>query len=344
MFNEQPSSLVVRSSACSHALAGGYPKGFMSPKVVSSKPSDRYGFRVKETLLTRPLSLPCRCSVTSCPASGVSRRRRAGRRLSPPTSSGAFAVRERLALDHGDRCALLLGEPAMLRPALRHRPHRRPLQRPTVPPAQPPSPTPKEYYKCRSVYPGASPGSTRACPRCSRPGSICACPPYAHTSPLLPVHPLCMCAPALCSIIGSQEDWRGLVAAICSSRYDPIAPQRPLDHVPKGQGLYLRRLRRDGRCNEAGEFLRDVVLRHVGGGAQVGTPRRHGRRAACAVASHGHAVARRRRDLRLRWPGQGQALQRQLRVLHLAFRVEHQGVRRHGPAPTLPPHGQPDQV
>ena len=73
MFNEQPSSLVVRSSACSHALAGGYPKGFMSPKVVSSKPSDRYGFRVKETLLTRPLSLPCRCSVTSCPASGVSR-------------------------------------------------------------------------------------------------------------------------------------------------------------------------------------------------------------------------------------------------------------------------------
>jgi hypothetical protein len=176
------------------------------------------------------------------------------------------------------------------------------------------------------------------------PGSICACPPYAHTSPLLPVHPLCMCAPALCSIIGSQEDWRGLVAAICSSRYDPIAPQRPLDHVPKGQGLYLRRLRRDGRCHEAGEFLRDVVLRHVGGGAQVGTPRRHGRRAACAVASHGHAVARRRRDLRLRWPGQGQALQRQLRVLHLAFRVEHQGVRRHGPAPALPPHGQPDQV
>lgn len=156
--------------------------------------------------------------------------------------------------------------------------------------------------------------------------------------------PLHVRACAFCSIIGSQEDWRGLVAAICSSRYDPIAPQRPLDHVPKWQGLYLRRLRRDGRWHEAGELLRDVVLRHVGGGAQVGTPRRHGRRAACAVASHGHAVARQRRDLRLRWPGQGQALQRQLRVLHLAFRVEHQGVRRHGPAPALPPHGQPDQV
>ena len=150
---------------------------------------DRYGFRVKvdscDTTVVTRVSLAQLLRVQRRVAPQETRR------LPPPTSSGAFAVRERLALDHGDRCALLLGEPAMLRPALRHRPHRRPLQRPTVPPAQPPSPAPKEYYKCRSVYPGASPGSTRACPRCSWPGSTCACPPYAHTSPLLPVHPLC---------------------------------------------------------------------------------------------------------------------------------------------------------
>ena len=83
MFNEQPSSLVVRSSACSHALAGGYPKGFMSPKVVSSKPSDRYGFRVKvdssDTTVVTRLSL-LRVQRPACAP-------QESRRLSPPAAA-----------------------------------------------------------------------------------------------------------------------------------------------------------------------------------------------------------------------------------------------------------------